>query len=56
MQELISRLVEKTGMTEAQAQQTLEVIREFIFEKIPPMMQPMVDNFLGVNTEEGGGE
>ena len=52
MQELIQQLVDKAGLTEDQAGKSIEVIREFILTKIPPMMQPMVDNFLGINSEE----
>jgi len=55
MKELIAQLVDKAGLTEAQAQQSLEVIREYILGKIPPMMQPMVDNFLGITPEEEEG-
>jgi nucleoid DNA-binding protein len=52
MQEVIQQLIDKAGLTREQAEKSVEVIREFILTKIPPMMQPMVDNFLGMNPEE----
>ncbi len=51
MQELINQLVEKAGLTEDQAKKSIDVLREYILGKIPPMMQPMVDNFLGIKEE-----
>jgi len=52
MQELINQLVEKAGLTEEQAGKSMDVIREYIMAKLPPMMHPMIDNFLGNAPEE----
>ncbi len=52
MQDLIQQLVDKAGLTEEQAGKSIEVVKDYILSKIPPMMQPMVDNFLGVTPEE----
>jgi nucleoid DNA-binding protein len=47
MQEIIQQLVEKAGLSEEQAEKSLQVIKEYIQSQLPPMMQGMVDNFLG---------
>jgi nucleoid DNA-binding protein len=47
MQELIQQLVDKAGLTPDQAEKSLAVIKEYIQSQLPPMMQGMVDNFLG---------
>ncbi len=49
MQELIDQLVSKAGLTPEQAQKALVVIKEYIQSQLPPMMQGMVDNFMGGN-------
>ena len=50
MQELINQLTSQAGLTEEQALKSIQVIKEFITSQLPPMMQPMVDNFLGQQT------
>ena len=47
MKELIDELKQKAGLTEEQAMQALTVIKDHIKSKLPPMMQDMVDNFIG---------
>lgn len=49
MQDLINELKEKAGLTEEQALQSIQTIKEFIQSKLPPMMHGMVDNFLNSN-------
>jgi len=49
MQELITRLTQKAGISAEQAQKTVETIREFVKEKFP-MMAGAVDNLLDGNT------
>lgn len=46
MNELVKKLTEEAGITEEQAIKSLEVMKEFIQSKVPPMMHPMIDNFL----------
>jgi hypothetical protein len=46
MQELISRLTEKAGISTDQAHKVLEAVSDFIKEKFP-MMAGAVDNLLG---------
>jgi len=47
MQELINELVTKAGLTQEQAEKSIDVIKTYIQSQLPPMMQGMVDNFLG---------
>ena len=47
MQELIDKLKADAGLTDEQAIKSLQTIKEYIQSKLPPMMQGMVDNFLG---------
>ena len=47
MQELVQQLVDKAGLTPEQAEKSIEVIKEYIQAQLPPMMQGMVDNFMG---------
>ncbi|MBS1688478.1 MAG: hypothetical protein JSS96_07120 [Bacteroidetes bacterium] len=47
MQELIDKLKHDAGLTDEQAIKSLQTIKEYIQSKLPPMMQGMVDNFLG---------
>ncbi len=46
MNELISQLTDKAGLTPEQAEKAIAVIKEYIQSQLPPMMQGMVDNFL----------
>ena len=48
MQELITRLTEKAGITNEQAAKAVETIKDFVKEKFP-MMAGAVDNLLGAN-------
>ena len=48
MQELITRLTEKAGITAAQASTAIDTIKDFVKEKFP-MMAGAVDNLLGTD-------
>jgi len=50
MQELVNELINKAGLTQEQAEKSIEVIKNYIQSQLPPMMQGMVDNFLGQQT------
>lgn len=52
MQDLIEELKTKAGLTEEQAVKAVQTIKEFIQSKLPPMMQGMVDNFIGFQPED----
>lgn len=49
MQELITRLTEKAGISPDQANKAIDTIKEFAKEKFP-MMSGAVDNLFGENT------
>ncbi len=51
MNELVEKLKGEAGLTEEQATKALEVIKEFIQSKVPPMMHPMIENFLASKSE-----
>ena len=50
MQELLTRLTEKAGITPDQASKALETIKDFVKEKFP-MMAGAVDNLFGAAPE-----
>lgn len=52
MQDLVDQLKEKAGLSDEQAMKAIETIKEFITSKLPPMMQGMVDNFMGMQSED----
>jgi hypothetical protein len=52
VQELKELLMQKAGLTEEQANKSLAVMKDYIKSKIPPMMQGMVDKYLGKQKEE----
>jgi len=51
MKELIDELMQKAELSEEQAMKALNVITAHIKSKLPPMMQDMVDNFIGSKKE-----
>jgi len=55
MQDLIQELVQKAGITEAQATQSLMVTKEYIQRKLPPQMAAMVDGFFAGNLNPSAG-
>ena len=52
MQDLVEQLKEKAGLNDEQALKAIETIKEYITSKLPPMMQGMVDNFMGLPAED----
>ncbi len=46
MNPLVQKLVTEVGLTEAQASQSIAVMKDYIKEQLPPMMSGMVDNFM----------
>jgi hypothetical protein len=52
MQELISRLTEKAGISAEQANKVLDTVKEFVKEKFP-MMSGAVDNLLSGSDASG---
>ncbi len=56
MEQLISLVVEKTGLSEDAAQNAVEVVISFIKEKLPEPVAGQIDGLLSGETdvEEGG--
>ena len=52
VQELKELLMQKAELTEEQALKALHTMKEYIKSNIPPMMQGMVDKYLGKHKEE----
>ena len=53
MQEMVQQLIDKAGLTQEQAAKSIIVIKEYIQSQLPPMMQGMVDNFMGQQQDPG---
>ena len=47
MEDMVQQLIDKAGLTREQAEKSIMVIKEYIQSQLPPMMQGMVDNFMG---------
>lgn len=47
MEQLENLLMERAGLTHEQAVKSIATMKEFIQSQLPPMMQGMVDNFIG---------
>lgn len=46
MKEIITKITSETGISNEQAQKALDVIINYIKEKLPPMLHTAVDNFI----------
>lgn len=55
MEDLIKKLTTEVGLTEDQAMQTMNAVKEYIMSKVPPIMHPMIDNFLD-SKKDGGND
>ena len=45
MEDIIQQLKTKAGLTDEQAIKALQVMKEFVSSKVPPMFSGFVDNF-----------
>ena len=54
MQQLVSLVMEKTGLTEEAASQAVEIVLSFIKEKLPEPVAGQIDSLLGDGGEDGG--
>lgn len=55
MQDLIEKLKSQAGLTDEQAIKSMDIIKDHIMSLLPPMMHPMVENFIGqtnANTDD----
>ncbi|RYZ60664.1 MAG: hypothetical protein EOO14_06995 [Chitinophagaceae bacterium] len=55
VQELISQIVEKTGIPADKAQEVLGVVANFVKQKYP-MVGSQIDSVLGSGGNQGGGD
>ena len=46
MEELVALVVEKTGLSEKQAEAAVEVVLDFLKDKLPPVVSGQMDAFL----------
>jgi hypothetical protein len=49
MEELVQQLKDKAGLTDEQTAKTLEIVKEYIHSKVPPMFSGFVDQFFASN-------
>jgi hypothetical protein len=46
MEDLVKKIIEKTGITPEQAKTTIETIVDYVKEKIPPMFHGQIDKIM----------
>lgn len=54
MDELVNQVVQKTGISQDQAQQAVQVVVGFIKDKLPAPIASQVDSMMGGHTGSGG--
>ncbi len=54
MEEIVAQLKERAGLTDEQAMKALEVMKDFLHSKVPPMFSGFVDNFFAGGGASGG--
>lgn len=52
MEDLIQKLINEGGLTQEQAVKALDIVKNHITSMLPPMMQPMVENFMGGKSDD----
>lgn len=48
MEELIEKLKQEAGLTEEQARKTLEVLWNYVSDRVPPFLQGQVKKMMGM--------
>ncbi len=56
MQELLKNLIDNAGLTEDQAKKSIEIMKEFVHSKVPPMFSSVVDGFFADNSAASGSD
>jgi len=56
MQELVQQLKDKAGLNDEQALSAIEIMKEYIHGKVPPMFAGFVDNFFAENNTAGSAD
>jgi uncharacterized protein (DUF2267 family) len=52
--ELVNQVVQRTGISESQARQAVQVVLGFVKDRLPGPMASQVDNLLGSQGRSGG--
>jgi hypothetical protein len=55
MNELITQITQRTGISESQAQQVLQVTANFLKQRLPPQVSAQVENFISSQGQGGKG-
>ncbi|MBX5437997.1 MAG: hypothetical protein IRZ29_00490 [Thermoflavifilum sp.] len=55
MEELIEKLKQEAGLTEEQARKTLEVLWNYVSDRVPPFLQGQVKKMMGMMANKGNG-
>lgn len=53
MDQLIAQITQRTGISDEQARQAVQVVAEFAKQNLPPQMAAQVDSFLGAQGGQG---
>lgn len=54
MNEIIQRMIDKTGLPEDKAAAAVETVTGFLKEKLPPPMASQIDNLMGSGSDGAG--
>lgn len=54
MEQLSKLIAKKVGITEAQASQAVEMVLNFLKDKLPPAIGSQLDNFIGDDDKDSG--
>ena len=55
MDELINQITQRTGISQNQAQQAVQVTVNFLKQRLPPQISSQVENFISGQTGKGMG-
>jgi hypothetical protein len=54
MNELINQITQRTGISESQAQQTVQIVANFLKQRLPGPAASQLDNFISGQGAQGG--
>ncbi len=55
MDELVNQITQRTGISQNQAQQAVQVTVNFLKQRLPPQIASQVENFIGTQGGKGMG-
>ncbi len=56
MNELINQITQRTGISESQAQQAVQIVAGFLKQRLPGPAAAQVDNFINQGGQSGSGK